>query len=75
MKVKLQLKQMLPRPRPPPALPRFSCSAWLMQFKLEGLDVFFPYEYIYPEQYRYMLELKRALDAKGHGLLEVSASG
>ena len=45
----------------------------LMQFKLEGLDVFFPYEYIYPEQYRYMLELKRALDAKGHGLLEVSA--
>lgn len=44
-----------------------------MQFKLEGLEVFFPYEYIYPEQYRYMLELKRALDAKGHGLLEVSA--
>ncbi len=42
------------------------------QFKLEGLEVFFPYEYIYPEQYRYMLELKRALDAKGHGLLEVS---
>ena len=33
--------------------------------------VYFPYEYIYPEQYRYMLELKRALDAKGHCLLEV----
>ncbi len=41
------------------------------QFSLEGLEVYFPYEYIYPEQYRYMLELKRALDAKGHCLLEV----
>jgi len=43
-----------------------------MKFKLEDMNVFFPYEYIYPEQYRYMLELKRALDAKGHCLLEVS---
>jgi hypothetical protein len=42
-----------------------------LQFSLEGLVVYFPYEYIYPEQYRYMLELKRALDAKGHCLLEV----
>ena len=42
-----------------------------MKFSLAGLDVFFPYEYIYPEQYKYMLELKRALDAKGHCLLEV----
>jgi DNA excision repair protein ERCC-2 len=42
-----------------------------MKFKLEGLTVYFPYEYIYPEQYRYMLELKRALDAKGHCCLEV----
>ena len=42
-----------------------------MKFNLEGLNVYFPYEYIYPEQYRYMLELKRALDAKGHCLLEV----
>jgi DNA excision repair protein ERCC-2 len=33
--------------------------------------VYFPYEYIYPEQYSYMLELKRALDAKGHCLLEM----
>lgn len=46
-----------------------------MKFNLEGLTVHFPYEYIYPEQYRYMLELKRALDAKGHCLLEVSCSG
>ena len=42
-----------------------------MKFSLEGLTVYFPYEYIYPEQYRYMLELKRALDARGHCLLEV----
>ncbi|KAA3678550.1 DNA excision repair protein ERCC-2 [Paragonimus westermani] len=33
--------------------------------------VYFPYEYIYPEQYHYMLELKRTLDAKGHGVLEM----
>lgn len=46
-----------------------------MQFSLEGLVVYFPYEYIYPEQYRYMLELKRALDAKGHCLLEVRCIG
>ena len=42
-----------------------------MRFNLEGLPVYFPYEFIYPEQYRYMLELKRALDARGHCLLEV----
>lgn len=42
-----------------------------MKFQLEGLTVYFPYEYIYPEQYKYMLELKHALDAKGHCLLEV----
>eukprot|EP00879_Flechtneria_rotunda_P024219 GHRR01025667.1.p1 GENE.GHRR01025667.1~~GHRR01025667.1.p1 ORF type:complete len:175 (+),score=41.57 GHRR01025667.1:358-882(+) len=42
-----------------------------MKFVLEGLTVYFPYEFIYPEQYRYMLELKRALDAHGHCLLEM----
>ncbi|KAK9841666.1 hypothetical protein WJX74_009815 [Apatococcus lobatus] len=42
-----------------------------MKFLLDGLTVHFPYEYIYPEQYRYMLELKRALDARGHCLLEM----
>lgn len=31
---------------------------------MDGLLVYFPYDYIYPEQYAYMLELKRALDAK-----------
>ena len=28
-------------------------------------------EYLYPEQYTYMRELKRGLDAKGHGCLEM----
>uniref|UniRef100_A0A7S2WST0 DNA 5'-3' helicase n=1 Tax=Mucochytrium quahogii TaxID=96639 RepID=A0A7S2WST0_9STRA len=42
-----------------------------MRFNLDGLDVFFPYPTIYPEQYDYMLELKRALDAKGSCLLEM----
>ncbi|GBP79904.1 General transcription and DNA repair factor IIH helicase subunit XPD [Eumeta japonica] len=43
-------------------------DSWLT---VDGLLVYFPYDYIYPEQYAYMLELKRALDAKGHGLLEM----
>ena len=42
-----------------------------MRLSVDGLLVYFPYEYIYPEQYAYMLELKRALDAKGHALLEM----
>jgi DNA excision repair protein ERCC-2 len=42
-----------------------------MRFNLDGLQVFFPYDFMYPEQYAYMLEMKRALDAKGHGLLEM----
>ena len=41
-----------------------------MKFDLEGITVYFPYEYIYPEQYKYMQELKRSLDAPGHCLLE-----
>jgi len=36
----------------------------IMIFTLEGLTVYFPYDYIYPEQYKYMLELKHGLDAK-----------
>lgn len=43
----------------------------IMRFKIEGLTVYFPYEYIYPEQYDYMVDLKRSLDAKGHCLLEM----
>ena len=47
-----------------------------MRFDLDGLDLFFPYDFLYPEQLTYMLELKRALDngrtgGKGHALLEM----
>lgn len=35
--------------------------------------MYFPYDYIYPEQYSYMLELKRTLDAKV-GAVNVSHS-
>jgi DNA excision repair protein ERCC-2 len=42
-----------------------------MKFDLEGLTVYFPYEYIYPEQFQYMVELKHSLDAQGHCLLEM----
>ena len=34
---------------------------------MDGLLVYFPYDYSYPEQFSYMLELKRTLDAKVGG--------
>uniref|UniRef100_A0A803LRU8 DNA 5'-3' helicase n=1 Tax=Chenopodium quinoa TaxID=63459 RepID=A0A803LRU8_CHEQI len=42
-----------------------------MKFEIEDITVYFPYDHIYPEQHSYMVELKRALDAKGHCLLEM----
>lgn len=42
-----------------------------MRFQIEDVMVYFPYDHIYPEQYNYMVELKRALDARGHCLLEM----
>lgn len=42
-----------------------------MKFDLDGLPIVFPYDYIYPEQYAYMRDIKRSLDAKGHCLLEM----
>ncbi|KAA3471124.1 DNA repair helicase UVH6 [Gossypium australe] len=42
-----------------------------MKFQIEDVTVYFPYDHIYPEQYSYMTELKRTLDAKGHCLLEM----
>lgn len=42
-----------------------------MIFDLDGLTVHFPYDYIYPEQYAYMRDIKRALDARDHCLLEM----
>ena len=35
-----------------------------MKVNVGGLLVYFPYDFIYPEQFSYMNELKRALDAK-----------
>ena len=46
-----------------------------MKLNVDGLLVYFPYDYIYPEQFSYMLELKKALDAKGHCLLEMPSGG
>jgi DNA excision repair protein ERCC-2 len=34
-----------------------------MRFNVDSLEVLFPYDYIYPEQYEYMVELKRLLDS------------
>ncbi|KJE90279.1 hypothetical protein CAOG_08527 [Capsaspora owczarzaki ATCC 30864] len=42
-----------------------------MKINVDGLLVYFPFDYIYPEQYEYMLELKRSIDAKGHCVLEM----
>ena len=42
-----------------------------MRFMIEDLEVFFPYPYIYPEQYEYMCKLKKIIDVKGPGVLEM----
>lgn len=42
-----------------------------MRFHIGEVEVLFPYEFIYPEQFRYMVDLKRTLDARGHGVLEM----
>ncbi|KAK8793313.1 hypothetical protein WA158_004672 [Blastocystis sp. Blastoise] len=45
-----------------------------MIIDIEGLQVLFPFDTIYPEQYEYMVELKHAIsvrDGNGHALLEM----
>ncbi len=42
-----------------------------MRFDLDGLEVFFPYDRMYLEQYQYMRAIKQALEAEGHALLEM----
>ncbi|KAF8212245.1 hypothetical protein K438DRAFT_1806227 [Mycena galopus ATCC 62051] len=42
-----------------------------MKFSIDDLPIVFPYDRIYPEQYAYMCDLKRALDATGHCVLEM----
>ncbi|KMZ63122.1 hypothetical protein ZOSMA_426G00040 [Zostera marina] len=43
-----------------------------MKFDIDDVTVYFPYSRIYPEQYQYMVDVKRALDARGHCVLEMS---
>ena len=52
-------------------LETYRCTENKMKLNVGGLLVHFPYDYIYPEQFSYMLELKKGLDAKGHCLLEM----
>ncbi|KAI8340451.1 hypothetical protein BC941DRAFT_220448 [Chlamydoabsidia padenii] len=42
-----------------------------MIFYIDDLPVHFPYDKIYPEQYQYMCDLKKSLDAQGHCVLEM----
>ncbi|THU91164.1 DNA repair helicase [Dendrothele bispora CBS 962.96] len=42
-----------------------------MRFHIDNLPIVFPYDRIYPEQYAYMCDLKRTLDATGHCVLEM----
>ncbi|CDF35006.1 unnamed protein product [Chondrus crispus] len=42
-----------------------------MRIYIDGLCVYFPYPRVYPEQYEYMCELKKTIDAGGHCILEM----
>lgn len=42
-----------------------------MRINVDGITVYFPYEFVYPEQYAYMVDLKRTPDARGHSILEM----
>lgn len=54
------LRRVRPLRRPP-----------IMRIDVDGITVYFPYEFVYPEQYAYMVDLKRTLDARGHSILEM----
>lgn len=42
-----------------------------MKIQIDEVPVYFPYEFVYPEQLKYMREVKRTLDNRGHCLLEM----
>lgn len=42
-----------------------------MKFYIDDLPVLFPYPKIYPEQYEYMCDIKKALDVGGNCILEM----
>ncbi|KAH8071320.1 ATP-dependent DNA helicase [Aureococcus anophagefferens] len=60
-----------PAPAPVAEEEEEGVSRLCMRFQLDELDVFFPYDALYPEQFTYICELKKALDAEGHALLEM----
>ena len=33
-----------------------------MRFNIGDLEIIFPYEYVYPEQFEYMKDIKKSLD-------------
>ncbi|GIX65786.1 DNA excision-repair helicase [Babesia caballi] len=43
----------------------------MVRFWVDGIEVFFPYPQIYPEQLAYLRSLKSTLDAQGHAVLEM----
>lgn len=46
-----------------------------MHLDIEGVPVLFPFDYVYPEQLKYMRELKYAIENKGNSLKTVIISG
>lgn len=46
-------------------------ATYIMKFYIDDLPVLFPYPKIYPEQYKYMCDIKRTLDAGGNSILEM----
>jgi Rad3-related DNA helicase len=42
-----------------------------MKFFVENVPVYFPYPFVYEEQYAYMRHLKRAIDRKGNAPLHL----
>ncbi|KAM0671662.1 Rad3-like DNA repair helicase [Ordospora colligata] len=42
-----------------------------MKITIDDVPVYFPYESVYPEQLKYMREIKRCLENKGHCLIEM----
>ena len=42
-----------------------------MRVMIDDLEVLWPYDYIYPEQYNYMCKLYQSLLQSGHCLLEM----
>uniref|UniRef100_A0A158P9G9 General transcription and DNA repair factor IIH helicase subunit XPD n=1 Tax=Angiostrongylus cantonensis TaxID=6313 RepID=A0A158P9G9_ANGCA len=59
------------KPRPKYRKGNYTTSRENALIDVDGLEVLFPHDYVYPEQVLYMHEVKKALDAQGHCLLEM----